>query len=186
MWCHWFIHKFDDNILCHPRHIDVLVVFTLMKICADERVLPYQHSIYISHRTAKKSKPYTCILLIVNAEDSDECFRPTVTQYGYYPNMTRISEYICYKVRHGTTYPLPNFNGTAAKVWEWISNLHRNLLNLLGTWLLIHAGLTLVSKRSLWDIWYDSCFMFVCHNASLYVHDYSYLWSRESVIISAI
>ena len=47
------------------------------------------------------------------------------------------SNYTHYKTWDEITYPFPNFNGCAVEVGEWIILSH----TILGTWLLIHAGI---------------------------------------------
>ena len=49
-----------------------------------------------------------------------------------------ISNYTSYNVLHEITYPFPNYNSWAIEVWEWVSNF---IPQLLGMWLLIHAGI---------------------------------------------
>ena len=46
--------------------------------------------------------------------------------------------YIHYEMWDEIIYPFQNFNGTTVEGWEWISIW---IPNLLGMWLLIHAGI---------------------------------------------
>ena len=49
-----------------------------------------------------------------------------------------MSSHISYKVRDEMTYQIPNTNGCAVEVWEWISNISHIFL---GMWLFIRAGI---------------------------------------------
>ena len=56
------------------------------------------------------------------------------------------NNYVHHEEWYEITYPFLKFNGTAVEVWKWISNF---IPHFGGMGLLIHAGLTNVSRRGI-------------------------------------